>query len=434
VARVLAALAAGGRIEPAFDLAERRRARELTDRLTLERSLEPGSGGERGTVGGPPELLDAREIARRLPRHTALLEYVTGAYGAPTSVFVLSRSAADPTLGARVLVAADSLTGPIARLLALVTRGADISREARALGASLLDPAMTLVGPDVTHLIIVPDGVLHRVPWDALRLDDGRDAVERFAIGLAPSATLAFALEGPGGPVAPRRDGRVLAFGDPAFAIGADSAAGTYQAAFRAEGGLPRLPGSGEEARALTRYAAADLLLGGAASERRLKTAALARYSVLHFATHALVDDRIAVRTALALAPGQGEDGFVTPGELARLHLDADLVVLSGCRTAGGVVVDGEGMQGLTAPLLEAGARSVVATSWRVSDERIVPLVGRSYAALSRGLPVADALREAKLDARTRGAAPAIWSAFTVVGDPLATVALRPFARPDPGP
>jgi CHAT domain-containing protein len=175
----------------------------------------------------------------------------------------------------------------------------------------------------------------------------------------------------------------------------------------------------------------ADLLLGREASEHRLKTASLARYSVLHFATHALVDERVAVHTALALTPGEGDDGFVTPGELGRLRLTADLVVLSACRTAGGVVVDGEGMQGLTAPLLEAGAHSVVATSWRVGDQRVVTLVERLYIGLARGMSVVDALRAAKLEARRDGAPPAAWAAFTVVGDPFATVALRPFAPPE---
>jgi CHAT domain-containing protein len=95
------------------------------------------------------------------------------------------------------------------------------------------------------------------------------------------------------------------------------------------------------------------------------------------------------------------------------------------------VVVDGEGMQGLTAPLLEAGARSVVATSWQVGDEHVVSLVKRFYAGLASGMPVVDALRSAKLETRRDGAPPALWAAFTVVGDPLATVALRPFARPE---
>jgi CHAT domain-containing protein len=110
---------------------------------------------------------------------------------------------------------------------------------------------------------------------------------------------------------------------------------------------------------------------------------------------------------------------------LAGLRLDADLVVLSACRTAGGVVVDGEGVQGLTAPLLAAGARSILATGWRVGDERTVFLVEAFYAELARGRTVGDALRTAKLAALARKAPASIWAAFTVFGDPFVTVPLR---------
>jgi len=147
---------------------------------------------------------------------------------------------------------------------------------------------------------------------------------------------------------------------------------------------------------------------------------------VIHLATHALVDDRALGRTALALAPGDSGSGLVTPAELARLRLRADLVVLSAWRTAGGVVVDGEGLQGLTAPLLEAGARSVVATSWRVGDRSTLRLVDGLYAALARGRPVVDALRAAKLAAMRDGAPPAVWAAFELVGDPATVVPLTP--------
>jgi len=163
-----------------------------------------------------------------------------------------------------------------------------------------------------------------------------------------------------------------------------------------------------------------------AASENYLLKSSLTQFRIIHFATHALVDDRVSFRTALALAPGGGEDGFVTPAELARLRLDADLVVLSACRTAGGVVVDGEGVQGLTAPLLAAGARSIVATGWRVGDERIVSLIERFYAELARGRTVAEALRAAKLAAIERKAPASVWAAFTVFGDPFVTVSLQP--------
>jgi hypothetical protein len=115
----------------------------------------------------------------------------------------------------------------------------------------------------------------------------------------------------------------------------------------------------------------------------------------------------------------------VSPGELARLRLHADLVVLSACRTAGGVVVEGEGVLGLVGPLLQAGARSVVATSWRIGDRVTISFVQSFYGALARGLPVADALRAAKLEALRRGAPPNEWAVFTAVGDPLVRVPLR---------
>jgi hypothetical protein len=213
----------------------------------------------------------------------------------------------------------------------------------------------------------------------------------------------------------------VLAIGDPAF--GRLPPADTEL--FAAAGGLPPLPGSGDEARLVARYApAAELRLGEQASAAYLRQAPLDGFRVIHLATHALVDDRALGRTALALAPGDSGSGLVTPAELARLRLRADLVVLSACRTAGGVVVDGEGLQGLTSPLLEAGARSIVATSWRVGDRSTLRLVDGLYAALAKGRPVIDALREAKLAAMRSGAPPAVWAAFELLGDPATVVPL----------
>jgi CHAT domain-containing protein len=196
-----------------------------------------------------------------------------------------------------------------------------------------------------------------------------------------------------------------------------------------AAGGSPalaRLAGSGREARMVARYAPdAVVRLRGEASEAYLKRAPLEEFGVIHFATHALVDEGSVARTALALAPGGGETGLVAPGDLAALRLRADLVVLSACRSAGGVVVAGEGVQGLTSPLLQAGARSVVATGWRIGDRGTVSFVRDFYAALAGGRPVGDALRTAKLAAIDRGAPPGEWAAFGVVGDPLVIVPLR---------
>ena len=296
----------------------------------------------------------------------------------------------------------------------------------------MLQPALAGLGPRVTRLVIVPDGPLHRLPWDALRLADGRQVVEGYAVSVAPSAAVVSALwRRPREAGASARPMRLLAFGDPTFAgagevPSVDDDAEVFRSAFKATGGLPRLQASARDIQLVAGYAPeAEVRLRQAASAAYLKHADLARFRILHFATHALVDEGTAARTALALAPGEGESGFVSPGELAALRLDADLVVLSACRTARGVVVEGEGVLGLTAPLLQAGARSVVATSWRIRDQAAVAFVKSFYDALARDLPVADALRSAKLDALRRGVGPNEWAVFTAVGDPLVRVPLR---------
>ena len=422
VARVIARLAGGGRAAAAFELTERRRARELADRLAQATALR--SNGVTSSPAVPQgrrraEPVTAREIAALIPDdRTAILEYVAGAFGAPSTLFVLTRPKSNgSSLYALVLPPADSLTEPIARLVALLEAGGDSPSLGRALGDALLEPALSRLRPETTRLIVVPDGPLHRIPWDALRRPDGRYVAERYAISIAPSAAVLSALwsrardrdEGVPEPV------RLLAFGNPAFSLKDTTA-----------GGLPPLRASAREARMVARYAPhSEVRLGGEASAAYLKRAPLDGFQVLHFATHAVVDERSTARTTLALAPGGGEDGFLSPGDLAALELDADLVVLSACRTAGGVVVDGEGVQGLTAPLLQAGARVVVATSWRIGDRSTVAFVDDLYRGLAGGLAVGEALRAAKLEALRRGAPPSVWAAFVMVGDPLVTIRLR---------
>ncbi|HXV85247.1 MAG TPA: CHAT domain-containing protein [Gemmatimonadales bacterium] len=424
VATVIAALARAGNVASAFRLAERRRARELTDQLYRAQAAQPGAAtgtrrlGPTAVVADPVQLLPDSQAA--------LLQYVTGRGGEPTTLFVATGAG----LAARELPPIDSLQADLRRFATVIEGGGDARPLGRSLGAALLQPAVEALGSRVTRLVIVPDDILARVPFDALVLDDGRYAVERFAIGLVPSASTLAALRARAGGEGPVR---ILAIGDPEFAESPDHAENldpatpVFRSAFDAGGGLPRLRASAGEARRVARYGeAAELRLGSEASEAYLRAAPLDSFRILHFATHALVNEETMTRTALALAPGEGEDGFLGAGDIVALNLAADLVVLSACRTAGGVVLAGEGIQGLTAPLLQAGARSVVATGWRIADQRAASLVDGFYRALASGNPVGDALRSAKVAAMRSGAPPAEWAAFVAVGDPMVRIPLVP--------
>jgi CHAT domain-containing protein len=271
----------------------------------------------------------------------------------------------------------------------------------------------------VSRLVIVPSAPLNTLPFDVLELPDGRRMIERFEVSYAPSASVYAALRrrgmGDEGDQ-PRRATvgarGVLAFGAPEL---------PRRSGIARWDTLPPLPAAAAEAREVAGVSSRSLVrLGRDASESALKRAALSDVAVLHFASHAVVDPAGLRGTALLLAPGGGEDGIVRPEELSALSLDAELVVLSACATAlsGGHAGD-EGLRGLVAPLIEAGARGVAATLWAVDDQAQRLLMRRLYQRLARGESSAAAIRGAKLDAMREGGAPRDWAALVLWGDPL---------------
>ena len=386
---------------------------------------------------------------------TAVLEYVTGPARGPTTLFVVTRRQA----WAHALSPVTSLADEIERFDASIDDNVSADVAARVLGDRVIQPGIADLPARIVRLVIIPDGALHRIPFAALRIHDGRPLVERFAISLAPSATVVATLWHRPQII---REATILAFGDPvqpseaalagrmgerganalvdSSGTGAspslvlDAAAMDTNAALDrdaasaldATGALPRLLWTADEARLVGEFSAQSMVrLRGDASAAYLQSTPLERFTVLHFATHSVVDDVTPTRSALVLAPGAGRTGFVGPADLQALHLTADLVVLSACRSARGAVVAGEGVRGLAAPLLAAGARSVLATQWRLDDRAAVPLVYAIYQGLAAGLPLADAVQRAEIAARRRGAPVREWAVFTAVGDGTVRVPLH---------
>jgi tetratricopeptide (TPR) repeat protein len=443
-AAVIAAAVRSGRVTTAFALAERGRARELGDQLRradvlradVRRAADATAPHARRDAG----VVTLDRLQRTIPDDsTAILEYVVGRAGAPTTLFLVTRRRANAVL----LPPIDSLADAVDRLDALIEQDAPIDAPARTLGAALFGWVSRALRSPIVRLVIVPDGALYRVPFAALRLPDGHAVVERYAIAIAPSATVIAALwhrhPRPGG-------ARVLAFGDPVLpheAIAApDAMRGSDEAdtstadtiaddrdaaaALDRAGQLPRVPWTADEARLVGAFGTGSVVrLRDDASAAYLVRSPLDAFAIVHFATHAVVDDASPERSALALAPGDGYSGFVSPGDLASLRLQADLVALSACRTARGAIVAGEGVRGFAAPLLAAGARSVLATQWGLNDRGAVPIVYAIYRGIAANLPIAEAVRQAELAARRRGAPVRAWAAFTVTGDPLVRIPLR---------
>jgi CHAT domain-containing protein len=316
------------------------------------------------------------------------------------------------------------------------------------------------------------------IPVEALVDLEGAYLGERYTVSYAPSATIYTWLRGkreelevPAAPTA-------LLLGDPPFTADHLTAmecekevtfasveplpettmlrsalAGNEEALCR----LPRLPWTREEVKAVAAsIPEGTVLLGPEASEQELvrlvESGALRRFEMIHLATHAFVDDEAPERSALILsrvnlpdpldavkAGTRIFDGRLTAKEIVReWELDADLVTLSGCQTGLGKKVVGEGYLGLAHAFLQAGARSLLVSLWRVEDQATALLMGRFYENLKgthqderqgkkgEAMSKASALREAKRWLRTytnnEGRQPfrhpVYWSGFILIGEP----------------
>jgi CHAT domain-containing protein/Tfp pilus assembly protein PilF len=188
-----------------------------------------------------------------------------------------------------------------------------------------------------------------------------------------------------------------------------------------------RLRFSRQEAEAITGSLRASERLEALdfAADRRLALGGkLGEYRILHFATHGLLNNKIPALSGLvfSLVDEQGRplNGFLRLHEIYNLKLNADLVVLSGCQTALGQEVSGEGLIGLTRGFMHAGAPRVVASLWNVNDQATANLMKLFYERMLKdGLRPAAALRAAQIAMwKTEpNAIPYRWGAFILQGD-----------------
>ena len=296
----------------------------------------------------------------------------------------------------------------------------------------LVKPALPYLEAGQT-LLIVPDGILHYLPFETLRISDGdpkaRCLIERFPMYYTPSVSVMAQLEHR--TPSPPRKFDLLAYGDPVFSLRSASAApnadlvrGVYQSA-----GIrfPPLPNTRREVEGIGRLFSAErriTRLGPEATEASVKHTHLSDYRLLHFATHAVIDDRSPARSGIvfSLVDTGVEDGILRMNEVYNLEMDTDLVVLSACQTGLGNLVRGEGMIGLTRAFLYAGARHVAVSLWDVADLTAPEFMQAFYQHLRKREQPGAALRAAKLEMLHSDSAvrahPYFWAPFVLEGAP----------------
>ncbi len=433
----------------------RRREQELEQRI---RDLRQESGRDHAVGGDDERLSEAEEewdrlvaeMRLRTPRYASLV-YPQPASAERTAALLDATSAlvSYAISGDRIVVfllekkglralrlpgSPADLTERVENYVGLMARGTDGSRElGRRLYGDLVEPWRKLLDPNTRRVVIVPDGALNSLPFESLPTPNRQAYLaQELTISYAPSATVLTAVAA---------DSRASGAGHGATALLVLADPTVPRALVRSRGEVDGgyyetspLASAAAEARAVFRYGGpgSELKTGPEASERFVRSASLEPFGVIHFATHALLDHRVPSRSALLLAEsvdekGSSDDGLLPAREIYRLRLSSELVVLSACQTARGRILPGEGVQGLAQAFFHAGARSVVASLWDVSDRRTADLMSRFYGHLADGESKALALQSAKLDLLRHDPrlAPRYWAPFVLIGEPNGKVPLK---------
>ena len=375
------------------------------------------SGPDRATGGKTREPIAKESLQETLNPDELLLEYVLGEDSSTCLV-----------IGKNVFRTVPLARGPeieslVEVFLAEVRSKRPATEVSRELHKLLLEPIAEYANKK--SLVIVPDGKLHLLPFDALIGANGRRVLASHVVSYAPSATvLKLLLERE----RTTPDLPLLAVGDVRYQPGPEpllAAQDKTRGVFDIEGAkFVELPSTAEEIASVSEVAgdAALALSGPDATESAFKATPLDRYQVLHLAVHGIANEQFPHRAALVLGadPDSGDDGLLQVREILNLRLTAELVTLSACDTAAGRLQGQEGISSIVRAFLLAGARTAVASLWAADDIFTTALMRRFYAQLGQGADRASALRNAKLEMLERfgdQALPYHWAGFTMVGD-----------------
>lgn len=385
---------------------------------------------QKAALRGTP--VDLRDIQRSLNSRETILEYVLDT---PQSfcLYITRHRAGVATLPAS-REEIDKLVAAYRRQVLARTNDIPASRE---LYSALINPLPAWALRPT--LIVVPDGELNLIPFDALTDNRGRYVLATRVVSYAPSATVLNLIEN-----GPRKNPAPIMF----LGLGGIQ----YQATIAPESltsdsqsttvlsdpfglkahPLPDLPHSTDEVKSAGKVFGSStvLLLSADATEAAFKAEPLNRFRIIHIAAHGIANPRYPDRAALVLGqdPAHRDDGLLQTREIRELHLDADLVTLSACDTGIGRLDGEEGIENIEEAFLYAGAKSVLASLWAASDVYTTDLMDRFYRNLRAGQDEGEALRQAKLDLlkKFKGqAVPFYWAGFTLVGASTTAVHFR---------
>jgi CHAT domain-containing protein len=330
---------------------------------------------------------------RRLPPGTVVVEYAS--LPSRLVIFTADRSGVRATTEEcgheKLMAEADALVEAIRQTPAVR------DKQASALYRRLIEPVAVQLH-SATTVVFVSDKATSMVPFSALTDAHGQYLIEQYPIVMAASAAAFVAATERRGDLTAPRSALVLSASEPGAGIGA-------------------LTFAGAEVRWVARAYRTATLLADDDVEFDALIKGAPEADVIHFAGHAIGDDR-GIEPASIVLRDKGRERRVGVAEIARLHLrPASVVVLAGCSTARGERRAAEGVISVAHGFLSAGASSVVATLWPIDDQAASVFFPRLHERLAKGLSAAEALRQTQLESIRLGDVPAsLWAAVQNIG------------------
>jgi len=275
-------------------------------------------------------------------------------------------------------------TPPASRKTGRWEQNENLTKIADAIFSPLRDQ---LLFAGISQLTIVPDGPLHGFPFSALTYGDSKTPlIANYSIAYAPSLTAL-------GNLRSRAKNKPKRLSHDALVV-IDNA---DKNEFASE--LPQLPYSVDEARAIKTFLGESAMVLGAQGERKQELLKQLKepHSILHFATHGLLNGQEPSLSGLVLSGSANTDSLWLTPEITGSEINTTLVVLSACESSIGEHIPGEGLLSLSRAFIEAGASDVIGTLWRVQDHTSSVLMTEFYRLLFEdGLSITRALQKAQ--------------------------------------
>ena len=275
----------------------------------------------------------------------------------------------------------------------------------------LIEPIASLLPKDPkARVIFIPQDSLFQVPFPALQDANGTYLIQKHTILTAPSIQVLDLTRQQRQKLAQKQShsGRALVLGNPTM-----PSVSSYPGEPKQR--LSPLPGAEAEAIAIAPLLNTQAITGAQGTKAE-SVQKMPQASIIHLATHGLLDDVRGLGSAIALAPSGSDDGLLIAEEIFDMKLQANLVVLSACNTGFGRIT-GDGVIGLSRALISAGVPSVIVSLWAVPDAPTSELMQSFYQNLQNNPDKAQALRQAMLTTMKTHPQPRNWAAFTLIGE-----------------